>query len=178
MMTGGWLLLCLGVVSSHKGGSSEQRLRFGILHPANKPRCYCFDSDESQGYLLLAMISGLVIPTIKRTLLSSTSNKAANNQIASSLLTSLFLALAIADWIHILLTLHYLPPVLDPLDTIAWISKLTTLAAHPTSWNGLLFGNVVVTFGLFCVRSAWFLGIGRRVNGSTTTAVGKSKKGQ
>lgn len=42
-------------------------------------------------------------------------------------------------------------------------------------WNTLVFGNVVITTGLFVVRAMWFAGI-RRASAKNQAATGSSKK--
>ena len=46
-----------------------------------------------------------------------------------------------------------------------------------THWNTLVFGNVVITTGLFVVRAMWFAGIGRAIaSRSKAGPTGEGKK--
>ncbi|EPQ32253.1 uncharacterized protein PFL1_00450 [Pseudozyma flocculosa PF-1] len=78
----------------------------------------------------------------------------------------LIAVLGIADWSHILLTLYLLPngppsPRILLLSSKAtWHDKLVLLA-QPSSWNSLLFGNIIITFILFCFRALWWFGVAR-----------------
>ncbi len=84
------------------------------------------------------------------------------------ILRYLFVVLGAADWTHIGLTLYMLPSAPpryagrgEDSALMRAISK-AGLLAHPASWNSLLFGNVIITFVLFCFRAAWWIGVGRQ----------------
>ncbi|CAO1631213.1 unnamed protein product [Sympodiomycopsis kandeliae] len=109
-------------------------------------------------YLLLAMLSAFMFPTVRKHLLQS---KQPNPAAAEKIISATLLALGIADWIHIGITLHFLPPVDWSLE--AFKQKLIVLTTQPRAWNGLLFGNIVVTLLLFVMRSLWFAGAGRQI---------------
>lgn len=92
-----------------------------------------------------------------------------------SLIGALLLALGIADWVHIGVTLYFLPSSSAGVGSDA-VSKLASKLANPKNWNGLLFGNVIVTLALFSARTAWFLGLGRgSASSSTVKADGKTR---
>ncbi|CAD6900221.1 unnamed protein product [Tilletia controversa] len=77
------------------------------------------------------------------------------SQLGSSLqnvLVYFFIVLGVADWTHIGLTFYGLP---EPVSG----SKISLLL-RPEGWNSLLFGNIAITFMLFCCRLAWYLGPG------------------
>ncbi|KAJ3992860.1 hypothetical protein F5050DRAFT_1785940 [Lentinula boryana] len=70
-------------------------------------------------------------------------NPVAQERIVGAILT----ALAIADVVHVLSSFMGIPP---------------EIRFSITSWNGITHGNITLTTFLFCVRLAWFLGVGRR----------------
>ncbi|CAO1622780.1 unnamed protein product [Parajaminaea phylloscopi] len=114
-------------------------------------------------YLLLALLSLFFFHNIRRLPLATAHRE--------TLISSVLLALGIADWVHIGVTLYFLPA--GPAGGLA---GLAGQLARPSSWNGLLFGNVVVTLALFSARSAWWLGVGRTVG--PQRADGRARKAQ
>lgn len=73
-----------------------------------------------------------------------------------------FTVLGLADWTHILFTIHFLPNPSGSTNALtAFVSKLFILLTDMQAWNSLLFGNIVITFALFLARAAWWVGIGR-----------------
>lgn len=94
-----------------------------------------------------------------------------------SILYYLFAVLGIADWTHILLTIHFLPS--RHAGTIyPFLQKLFALLV-PSNWNALLFGNIAITFALFCARVAWAVGFKRQTfwdESGATAALPKAVK--
>ncbi|WVQ76441.1 hypothetical protein IAR50_006108 [Cryptococcus sp. DSM 104548] len=90
-------------------------------------------------FLLLAMISFSLFWVIKK-------HFNENPAVQQKLVKALLIPLAIADLIHIGLTLLALP-----------VSHLQ----DPSAWTYVLKGNVWITSVLFLVRSSWLLGIAR-----------------
>ncbi|CCA69420.1 hypothetical protein PIIN_03320 [Serendipita indica DSM 11827] len=91
-------------------------------------------------YGLIGMISSLVLRTARDAIKH---DPAAQERVVGSLLV----ALAIADLIHIAVTVLATP-----------IEILT----NPSVWNGAFIGNVPFTLFLFASRFAWFQGLGRK----------------
>jgi len=92
-------------------------------------------------FLLLVMISFSLFPIFKHHLGSSP-------RLQQKVIRALLIPLAVADIVHIALTLYPLP-----LD----------LVLNPVKWTTLIWGNVGITFGLFIVRMLWIAGAGRDV---------------
>ncbi|KAE8243674.1 hypothetical protein A4X13_0g6992 [Tilletia indica] len=69
-----------------------------------------------------------------------------------NVLVYFFIVLGVADWTHIGLTFYGLP---EPVS-----GSKVSLLLRPEGWNSLLFGNIAITFMLFCCRLAWYLGPG------------------
>ncbi|CED85157.1 hypothetical protein [Phaffia rhodozyma] len=91
-------------------------------------------------YLLLAMISFFLIPTL-------TENLAPYPVIHENILVTFLLCLAACDLTHIYVVASHLPE---------------TVYAYPfTKWSFLVWGNIGITAILFLVRCLWFLGYGR-----------------
>lgn len=78
--------------------------------------------------------------------------------LLQTLVQAVLIVLGIADWIHIIVTLLYLP---TPLGAEAGLLPKLKFLLKPTSWNALLFGNVIITLILFFFRAAWLAGVGR-----------------
>ncbi|KAK7468438.1 hypothetical protein VKT23_002951 [Stygiomarasmius scandens] len=91
-------------------------------------------------YMLLGLISSIVFRAVRDTLRN---DPVAQERIIGAALT----ALAIADVFHIITTFIGLP---------------SDLRYAVGEWNATTHGNITITTFLFIVRSAWFLGIGRR----------------
>jgi hypothetical protein len=90
----------------------------------------------------------------------------------------LFTVLGLADWTHILFTIHFLPNPSGSSNALsAFASKLWILTTDIQAWNSLLFGNIVITFLLFVARAAWWVGLGRdRFFGGSVPAVPSDSK--
>ncbi|PWN25100.1 hypothetical protein BDZ90DRAFT_281701 [Jaminaea rosea] len=102
-------------------------------------------------YLLLALVSLFLFSTLR-----SFSPNSLPRSTMELIIRNYLAALAIADLVHIGVTLFFLPPV-GRKDGRFWFA----LVSQPQRWNGLLAGNVLATLGLFTARSMWFLGVGR-----------------
>ncbi|CAO1627837.1 unnamed protein product [Jaminaea pallidilutea] len=118
-------------------------------------------------YFLLCLVSLFLFASIRRNLVLSPQH----SHLATPILSSLLMALAIADWSHILLTIYYLPPAGVTSKHVAFWMKFFT---QPASWNGLLAGNILATLALFTARMAWFAGVGR-ASGDTGAGAKKSQ---
>lgn len=135
-------------------------------------RCYQADGNLwfiafPSGYFLLCLVSLFLFASIRRNLVLSPQH----SHLATPILSSLLMALAIADWSHILVTIYYLPPAgVTNKHTAFWMKFFT----QPASWNGLLAGNILATLALFTARMAWFAGVGR-ATGDTGAGARKSQ---
>ncbi|CAG7847273.1 SubName: Full=Uncharacterized protein {ECO:0000313/EMBL:CCA69420.1} [Serendipita indica DSM 11827] len=107
-------------------------------------------------YGLIGMISSLVLRTARdaikhdpvfMSLVKCVSGSELEQAAQERVVGSLLVALAIADLIHIAVTVLATP-----------IEILT----NPSVWNGAFIGNVPFTLFLFASRFAWFQGLGRK----------------
>jgi hypothetical protein len=99
-------------------------------------------------YLLLALIGGFVLHTVRNALRH---NFLAQERMVGAYLT----ALAIADVSHVTATHYALPEHLQ---------------YQPRLWNSMTHGSVTFVIFLFALRLAWFIGLGR----STSKELGLS----
>ncbi|KAF6766415.1 hypothetical protein DFP72DRAFT_17644 [Ephemerocybe angulata] len=90
-------------------------------------------------YFLLALISSCVLRAVRDALRG---NPAAQEHI----IAAVFLALGIADLTHVGSTIYWLP---------------ADLRVSPLKWNATTHGNITAVVGLFAMRVAWYLGVGR-----------------
>jgi hypothetical protein len=89
------------------------------------------------------MLVGLMVSFVFR----AVGNVCSNDTIAQERIIGATLsAMAITDVTHILSSFIYLPP---------------EIRLNVASWNAITHGNITFTLFIFCVRMAWFLGIGR-----------------
>ncbi|KAJ4465061.1 hypothetical protein J3R30DRAFT_3624184 [Lentinula aciculospora] len=91
-------------------------------------------------YMLVGLILSFVFRVVGNAFWD---NPVAQEQVVGAILT----AMAIADVTHVLSSFIGLPP---------------DLRYNILSWNGITHGNITFTTFIFCVRLAWFLGVGRR----------------
>ncbi|KAF9058706.1 hypothetical protein BDP27DRAFT_1432393 [Rhodocollybia butyracea] len=103
------------------------------------PRTLLALSQLGNCYMLVGLMVSLVFRVARD---AFPGNPIAQERIIGGTLT----ALAIADVFHVLSTFIGLP---------------SDIRFSPMSWNGITHGNITLTTFLFCVRMAWFLGIGR-----------------
>ncbi|KDN45253.1 hypothetical protein K437DRAFT_247305 [Tilletiaria anomala UBC 951] len=118
-------------------------------------------------YFLIMLNSALVFYALRRFV---------KDPVAlENILYYLVFVLGAADWSHIGLTLYILPSPTPRLSNRApnGMDKLALLL-KPSSWNSLLFGNVMVPFILVCFRAAWWTGVGRD-SGATLRTKSKTK---
>lgn len=122
-------------------------------------------------YFLIMLNSALMFYAIKRWF---SQQPVAQERV----LYYLFTVLGVADWTHILLTIHFLPNPSGSSNALsAFASKLWILTTDMQAWNSLLFGNIVITFLLFVARAAWWVGLGRdRFFGGSVPAVPSDSK--
>ncbi|CBQ67608.1 conserved hypothetical protein [Sporisorium reilianum SRZ2] len=121
-------------------------------------------------YLLIMLNSALMFYALRKFL------RGKHDEVLERTVRYLIVVLGVADWTHIGLTIYLLPngpPVKTGLVSIhkatAW--HKFALLAQPGSWNSLLFGNIIITFILFCFRVLWWIGVAR---GSPIAASAKS----
>ncbi|KAJ3877779.1 hypothetical protein F5051DRAFT_452800 [Lentinula edodes] len=91
-------------------------------------------------YMLVGLIVSLVFRVAED---AFRDNPVAQERIIGATLT----AMAITDVTHVLSSLIGLP---------------TDIRYDIFSWNGITHGNITFTTFVFCVRLAWFMGVGRR----------------
>ncbi|PWZ02806.1 hypothetical protein BCV70DRAFT_197068 [Testicularia cyperi] len=126
-------------------------------------------------YFLIMLNSAILFYTFKRL-------QPSNPAVVQHLTSMLLVVLGAADWTHIGLTIALLPNGPPHQSGLVAIRKATftdklALLAKPASWNSLLFGNIVITFILFCFRAMWWAGVGRgRVSSSTSSTTTKLDK--
>lgn len=122
-------------------------------------------------YFLIMLNSALMFYAIKRWF---SQQPVAQERV----LYYLFTVLGLADWTHILLTIHFLPnPSGSTNALLAFVSKVWILTTDMQAWNSLLFGNIIITFLLFVARAAWWVGLGRdRFFGGSVPAVPSDSK--
>ncbi|EST09835.1 hypothetical protein PSEUBRA_000224 [Kalmanozyma brasiliensis GHG001] len=118
-------------------------------------------------YLLIMLNSALMFYALRRYV--------RDQQTLETLIRWLIVVLGVADWTHIGLTIALLPNGPPKRSGLVGMHKAGTLdkfvlLAQPGSWNSLLFGNILITFGLFCARVAWWTGIARGPVGHAKTA--------
>lgn len=123
-------------------------------------------------YLLIMLNSALMFNALRKFL------RGKDEMVLERLVRYLLVVLGVADWTHIGLTVYLLPngpPVKTGLVSVhkATVLDKFALLAKPDSWNSLLFGNIIITFILFCFRVLWWIGVAR---GSPIAAVKSNLK--
>ncbi|ETS63469.1 hypothetical protein PaG_01754 [Moesziomyces aphidis] len=118
-------------------------------------------------YFLIMLNSALMFYALRKWL------RGTNDVALERILRYLFFVLGAADWTHIGLTIWLLPNGPPTRTGLVGVHKATAvdkfrLLANPASWNSLLFGNIMITFILFCFRVLWWTGVAR---GSAIRAV-------
>lgn len=125
-------------------------------------------------YLLIMLNSALMFYALRKELRGKQDDKLEN------LLSWLLVVLGVADWTHIGLTVHLLPNGPRKMGITgghkAGVLDKFGLLAKPSSWNSLLFGNIVITFILFCFRVMWWMGVARGSARKTQYSTGRVKK--
>ncbi|SPO19855.1 uncharacterized protein UTRI_00252_B [Ustilago trichophora] len=123
-------------------------------------------------YFLIMLNSALMFYALRKFL------RGRQDEALERLVRYLIFVLGAADWTHIGLTIWLLPNGPPTRTGLVSINKATmvdkfALLANPANWNSLLFGNIMITFILFCFRAMWWTGVAR---GSPIAAAKKAKK--
>ncbi|KAJ1030847.1 hypothetical protein NDA18_002076 [Ustilago nuda] len=112
-------------------------------------------------YLLIMLNSALMLYALRKFL-----RRKGDEVVLERMVRYLIVVLGVADWTHIGLTLWLLPNGPAKRSGLVGMQKAgvmdkVALLAKPASWNSLLFGNVIITFTLFCFRVMWWTGVAR-----------------
>lgn len=112
-------------------------------------------------YLLIMLNSALMFYALRKMMKAKE-----DAEKLERLVRYLIFVLGAADWTHIGITIWLLPNGPPTRTGLIGIHKATMLdklrlLATPGSWNSLLFGNIIITFILFCFRALWWSGVAR-----------------